>query len=48
MEYLEKMIPHADRNFFGLEINLKGRIWGFRAKGKKRGREGERKREKMV
>ena len=42
VEYLEKMIPHADRSFLVLGMDLKGRIWSLGLKGKGRAREGEK------
>ena len=35
VEYLEKMIPHADWSFLVLGMDLEGRIWssGLRGKG---------------
>ena len=34
VEYLEKMIPRADLSFFGLGMDLEGRIWSLGLRGK--------------
>ena len=48
LEYLEKMIPHADLSFFGLRNGFGGKDLEFRAKERGRVRGGVRKREKLM
>jgi len=48
VEYLEKMIPHADLSFFGLGNGFGGKELEFRAKERGRARGGVRKREKLM
>ena len=48
VEYLEKMIPHADLSFFDLGNGFGGKDLEFRAKERGRARGGVRKREKLM
>ena len=48
MEYLEKMIPHADLSFFGLGNGFGGKELEFRAKERGRAHGGVTKREKLM
>ena len=48
VEYLEKMIPHADLSLFGLGNGFGGKELEFRAKERGRARGGVRKREKLM